>query len=288
MDVVNVTGSQPSRPQDPQAMWLVGCGNMAGAMVQGWRSAGLDLSQAVAIRPSGTPVEGVRTVRSIAEAGAAPGVAVLGFKPQKLREVAPQFASAIGEGTVVLSLLAGAEVETLRARFPRAAAVVRIMPNIAVAIRRGVTAVFGEPLSEEQRSRVAALLGPLGYVAWCAGEAELGAIGHVAGSGPAYVARFIAALASAGEGKGLDPGLALTIARETVLGTGWLAAADADEPLEELARRVTSPNGTTQAGLEVLDAELPNLIERTITAAGRRSAELAAAARDIDSVPVRP
>jgi pyrroline-5-carboxylate reductase len=98
------------------------------------------------------------------------------------------------------------------------------------------------------------------------------------GRPPAYVARFIAAFAATGEGRGLDPGLALTAAREAVLGSAWLAAATG-EPMTDLARRVTSPNGTTQAGLEVLDPELPNLIDRTLAAATKRSGELAAEIR---------
>jgi pyrroline-5-carboxylate reductase len=115
----------------------------------------------------------------------------------------------------------------------------------------------------------------LGFAPWCATEEEFGAIGFVAGSTPAYVARFIAAFAAAGEGRGLDPGLALTSAREAVLGSAWLAASTG-EPMTDLARRVTSPNGTTQAGLEVLDPELPSLIDRTLAAATNRSGELAA------------
>lgn len=280
MDVVNVNGSEALTPKaESAAMWLVGCGNMAGAMVEGWRLAGADLSKATAIRPSGTPVEGVRTVRSIGEAGMAPGVAILGFKPQMLDEVAPVLASAIGAETIILSLLAGTEVAALRKRFPRASAIVRVMPNIAVAVRRGVTAVHGEELDAAQRRRVAELLMPLGFVAWCNSEEELVAIGGTAGSGPAYVARFIAAMAKAAEGKGIDPALALTIARETVFGTGWLAASE-ELPMDEIVRRVKSPKGTTEAGLEVLDAELPGLFERTVEAAGRRSAELAEAARE--------
>jgi pyrroline-5-carboxylate reductase len=286
MEVVNLTGSLQPQGHDPEAMWLVGCGNMAGAMVEGWRAAGLNLAKAVAIRPSGTEVPGVRTVRTLGEAGIAPGIAVLGFKPQKLDEVAPELGQAIGDKTIILSLLAGVEVASLRARFPNAAAVVRVMPNLPVAIRRGVVAVFGEQLDDATRSRIAALLLPLGFVAWCDSESELGAIGSVAGAGPAYVARFIAALAAAGEAKGLQPQLALTIARETVLGTGWLAASTG-EAMEEIVRRVKSPKGTTEAGLEVLDAELPALVERTIAAAGRRSAELAAEARGIDSPVTR-
>jgi pyrroline-5-carboxylate reductase len=188
---------------------------------------------------------------------------------------------------LVVSLLAGVEVQTLRQRFPNAGKIVRVMPNVTVAVRRGVLAVYGEELDSGQRNRLAALLTPLGYVVWCQTEAELGAVGSVAGAGPAYVARFIEALASAGEARGLAPSVALTIARETVFGTGWLAATTG-EAMDGIVARVRSPNGTTQAGLEVLDAELPHLIGRTIAAAGRRAAELAADARSIDSAPVAP
>lgn len=286
MEVVNVSGAAPVPAHDAQALWLVGCGNMAGAMVEGWRAAGLDLGHATAIRPSGKAVPGVRTVRSIGEAGLSPGLALLGFKPQMLPDVAPRLAAAIAPGTVVVSMLAGVEIASLRARFPHAAAIVRIMPNLPVAVRRGVVAVHGEALDEAQRASLSNLLTPLGYVAWCTSEAELGAVGSVAGAGPAYVARFIDALAKAGEARGLDATLALTMARETVLGTAWLAAATS-EPMDEIVRRVRSPKGTTEAGLAVLDVMLPALIEGTISAAGRRAAELAAEARAVDSPPVR-
>jgi pyrroline-5-carboxylate reductase len=154
-------------------------------------------------------------------------------------------------------------------------------------VRRGVIATYAEDLDDTQRSRIANLLTPLGYVAWCVNDAELGTIGSIAGAGPAYVARFIDALAKAGEGRGLEPGLALTIAREAVFGTGWLAAAT-NEPMDEIVRRVKSPKGTTEAGLAVLDAMLPALIAGTIGAAERRAEELAAGARAIDSGPAAP
>jgi pyrroline-5-carboxylate reductase len=102
----------------------------------------------------------------------------------------------------------------------------------------------------------------------------------LAGAGPAYVARFIAALAKAGTARGLEPMVAETLARETVLGTAWLAASSG-ESMEALAGRVASPNGTTEAGLAVLDrdAVLDQLIAVTIDAAARRGAEIAAEAR---------
>lgn len=264
----------------PGLSWFVGCGNMAGAMVEGWRSAGIELSQAVAIRPSGRPVEGIRTVRSVGEAGRPPKLAILGFKPQKLDEVAPQLAPRLSAQTVVISILAGVEAESLRNRFPGVAAIVRAMPNLPVAVRRGVVGLYSADADDALRQQLKQLFSVLGFVAWTASEGELAAIGSVAGAGPAYVARFIAALAKAGVQRGLDPDIASTVALETALGTGWLAAASG-ESMDAIARRVASPNGTTEAGLAVLDREgmLDALIGVTVDAAARRGAELAAEAR---------
>ena len=264
----------------PVPAWLVGCGNMAGAMVAGWRSAGVDFSSATVIRPSGTPVEGVRTVTTLAEAGNPPAMVLLGFKPQKLDEVAPDLARWVTSKTIVVSILAGVEAASLRRRFPNARAIVRAMPNLPVAVRRGVVALFSEDADEVLRSQMSQLFLALGFVPWTASEAEFSAIGAVAGAGPAYVARFIDALAKAGAARGLDEGLARTVALETVLGTGWLAAAT-QESMADIARRVASPNGTTEAGLAVLDRDhvLDELIGVTIAAAARRGAELAEEAR---------
>ena len=115
----------------PVPTWFVGCGNMAGALVEGWRSANFDLSGAVAIRPSGTPVEGVRTVTSYPDE--TPAFVMLGFKPQKLHEIAPELARSVGPETIVVSMLAGVGAASLRARFPDAKAILRIMPNLPVA-----------------------------------------------------------------------------------------------------------------------------------------------------------
>jgi len=272
----------------PGPTWFVGCGNMAGAMVEGWRSAGVELSQTVAIRPSGTPVEGVRTVQSVAEAGRPPKIVILGFKPQKLDEIASALAPRLSAQTVVISILAGVEVQSLRSRFPGAAAIVRAMPNLPVAVRRGVIGLHSDDADDLLRQQLRQLFSVLGMVAWTATEAELAAIGSVAGAGPAYVARFIAALAKAGVRRGLDPDISATVALETVLGTGWMAAASG-QSMDAIAKRVASPNGTTEAGLAMLDRDgvLDALIGVAIEAAARRGAELAADARG-DNVAAEP
>ena len=267
-------------PRLPVPTWFVGCGNMAGAMVEGWRSAGVDLSSAIVIRPSGMPVVGVRTVQKLADAGPPPRMVVLGFKPQKLDEVAPELRTFLSAKTIVVSILAGVEAASLRQRFPGAAAIVRAMPNLPVAIRRGVVALYSEDADEAAKQELGNLFAALGFAMWAADEAKFAAVGSIAGAGPAYVARFIAALAKAGEGRGLSSEIASTVALETVLGTAWLAATTG-EGMDEIARRVASPKGTTEAGLAVLDHDqvLDQLISVTIQAAARRGAELAEDAR---------
>ena len=266
----------------PGPTWFVGCGNMGGAILEGWRGAGIDVSNVVVIRPSGTPVEGVQTVQSAAEAGPPPQLVVLAFKPQKLDEVAPELRKFLTAKTVVVSLLAGVEAASLRERFPGARAIVRAMPNLAVAIRRGVVALYSKDVDAKLEYQLGEIFVTLGFSMWAADEEKFAAVGAVAGAGPAYVARFIAALAKAGEKRGLSSAMAATVALETVLGTAWLAAVK-QEGMDSIAQRVASPKGTTQAGLEVLDREavLDQLMALTIEAAARRGAELAAEAKGV-------
>jgi pyrroline-5-carboxylate reductase len=259
--------------------WFIGCGNMAGAMIAGWRAAGVDFSEALAVRPSGKQVEGLRTLTSIPDE-APPQRCVLGFKPQKLHEIAHEVAPRLSEETVLVSMLAGVEAATLRGLFPNVQSVVRIMPNLPVEQRKGVTALYSADAPDEIRRRMQLLFGMIGAAIWTETEAELAAIGSVAGAGPAYVARFIAALAKAGEQRGLDPQTAVTVALETVLGTA-LMAEQTGESMDEIARRVASPKGTTEAGLAILDEDsaLNRLVAETIAAAARRGLQLAEEAR---------
>jgi pyrroline-5-carboxylate reductase len=266
--------------QLPRPTWFAGCGNMGGAIIDGWRAAGLDLGGVTVIRPSGKPVEGTRTISSFADAGAPPKLLVIGFKAHKIAEIARELRRYLSAGTVVVSLLAGVEADSLRDRFPGAAAIVRATPNLPVAVRRGVTGLYSADASDAVRDEVGNIFSALGFAMWMVDEARLGALGAVAGAGPAYVARFIAALTNAGEKRGLSAEIAEVIARETVLGTAWMGAT-MNEGTESIARRVASPNGTTEAGLAVLDREqaLDRLVAETIEAAARRGAELALEAR---------
>jgi pyrroline-5-carboxylate reductase len=266
--------------QIPVPTWFVGCGNMAGAILDGWRMGGLDLSGITVIRPSGKPVEGTNVVTSAVQAGPPPRLVVLGFKPQNLGEIAPSLRQYLSAKTIVVSLLAGVEAATLRRHFPGVGAIVRATPNLPVAVRRGVTGLYIQEFDEQARTTINNLFSALGFAMWMSDEQKLGALGAVAGAGPAYVARFIAALARAGVKRGLTDEISSTIALETVLGTAWMATTN-QQGMDSIARRVASPNGTTEAGLAVLDHDrvLDELVALTIDAAARRGAELAEEAR---------
>jgi len=261
-------------PVFPTPAWLVGCGNMAGAMVEGWRAGGADFSGVTVIRPSGTQVEGVRTVTDYPDEQ--PRLVMLGFKPQKLDEIAPGLEPHIGPDAILVSMLAGVSAASLRERFPGAKAIVRIMPNLPVAQVQGVTAVYSGDGDINRLAEVRQLMASLGMIAWCETEEELGVIGAVASAGIAYVARFADALGKSGEALGLKPGMAQQVAVQTLVGTGVLAKATGAS-MAEIARRVASPRGTTEQGLAVLDAPdgLQPLVDRTIAAAIRRGQELA-------------
>jgi len=264
----------------PEPTWFVGCGNMGGAILDGWRMGDLSLARVTVIRPSGKPIDGARVVTSLRDAGAPPRIVVLAFKPQKLDEIAPELRQYLSAKTTVVSLLAGIEVASLRQRFPGVGAIVRATPNLPVAVRRGVTGLYSADVDPETKTLLNNLFSALGYAIWTADEQKLGALGAVAGAGPAYVARFIAALSKAGVKRGLTEEIAATLAIETVLGTAWMAATT-NENMQSIAKRVASPNGTTEAGLAVLDHNdvLDELIALTIDAAAKRGAELAEMAK---------
>lgn len=264
-------------PSFPTPAWLVGSGNMAGAMIDGWRAAGVDFSDVTVIRPSGRPVNGIRTVTGYPPER--PRFVMLGFKPQKLDDVVPVLAPHVSGDAVLVSMLAGITVATLRKRFPTARAIVRIMPNLPVAQRAGVTPLYCEDGDDEARQVVERLMQALGLAPWCETERQIAAIGAISASGPAYFARFAEAIGRAGAAQGLDAATAAAIAAQTLIGTAAFAAASG-ESMAALADRVASPKGTTEQGLLVLDGPdgLQPLVDRMLGAALRRVDELAAEA----------
>lgn len=258
---------------------LVGCGNMAGAMLFGWLAAGLDPARFAVVDPAARDLPpGVRALSAI-PADERFDAILLGVKPQMLAQIVPQVEPAVGPATTVFSILAGVELAVLAAQFPRAGGFVRVMPNLAAALGKSPMALASQGLDDAARDEAKSLLAPLGTPEWVA-EAEFDLVTALAGSGPAFVYRFIDALSVAATDLGLDEGKAKRLALAMVDGAAALAAASPHDP-GELARRVASPGGVTLAGLEVLDdgESLLRLLERTLRAARDRSADMAAEAR---------
>jgi pyrroline-5-carboxylate reductase len=258
---------------------LIGCGNMAGAMLSGWLAAGLAPGRFAVFDPNvGELPAGVRSLAA-APADERFDAVLLGVKPQALDDVVPMAEPATGPETTLFSILAGVELAVLAEQFPRAAGLVRVMPNLAAALGKSPIALASQGLDDAARDAAKALLAPLGTPEWVE-EAEFDLVTALAGSGPAFVYRFIDALAVAAQDLGLDESKAKRLALAMVEGASALAAASPHDP-GELARRVASPGGVTLAGLEVLDKgdSLRSLLERTLRAARDRSAEMAAEAR---------
>jgi pyrroline-5-carboxylate reductase len=198
---------------------------------------------------------------------------VLACKPQQLGSLDPRLAE-LTAGKLVLSILAGKRVDRLAQTFPKARAIVRAMPNTPGQIGAGVTGWCSKtPLTADDEKIVAIILGALGKMVQLR-EDQLDAVTGLSGSGPAYVFEFAAALREAGIAAGLDRETAKLLAVETVLGSAKLLDQSTAEA-EELRNQVTSPNGTTFAGLQRMAArDFRGLIRETVLAATARSVEL--------------
>ena len=262
-----------------ESILIVGCGNMAGAMLKGWLAGGLAPARFTVVDPAAPELPaGVRGLSEVPP-GSAFETIVLGIKPQLLAQVAPPLEPLAGPGSVLVSILAGVELAVLRDHFPRAGGLLRVMPNLAAALGKSPMALAADGLDRAARAAVIELLAPLGTPEWVAEDA-FDLVTALAGSGPAFVYRFIDALAQGAIDLGLPADEARRLALATVDGAAALATVSPHDP-GELARRVASPGGVTQAGLAALDEgqSLRRLVTATLRAARDRSVEMATAAR---------
>lgn len=253
---------------------LIGCGRMGGAMLKGWLARGLDPASVTVIDPKIAAEWQEMGLRINAALPERPAVVVIAVKPQMMAEALPQIAGM--SDTLVLSVAAGTTIATFQRHFPDAP-IIRVMPNTPAAIGQGVSAIIGNARATGDDLALAErLMSAVGRVVRLTSEDQMDAVTGLSGSGPAYVFHMIEAMAAAGVAQGLDPVLALELARVTVAGAGALAVHD-DEAPGVLRENVTSPGGTTAAGLAVLmdpDSGLPPLMRRTVAAATERGKEL--------------
>ena len=259
---------------------FLGSGNMATAFAEGLLAKNAVTQSALrCFSASGKSAAvlaektGILEARSLVELLAGADTLVVAFKPQHLATADPALAN-LTAGKLVLSVLAGKKISSLQRVFPQARNIVRTMPNTPGQIGAGITGwCVTAPLSATDRATVETILGALGKAVEVS-EAQMDAVTGVSGSGPAYVFEFAAALRDAGVAAGLAPETAQTLAVETLLGAARLLARKNIEP-ETLRNQVTSPNGTTFAGLQRMAArDFRGLVREAVLAAKARSEEL--------------
>jgi pyrroline-5-carboxylate reductase len=262
---------------------FVGAGKMAralaGALLRGRVMRAEDFICSSRSEESGRPFlemfPGARWTGDIAAQTEDAQLVVLAIKPQQFGGVLPTLKTA-GRDKLFLSLAAGITLEKLRGWLDPSARIIRVMPNTPMQIGQGASVYAGGPdVTEEDFELVGRILSAAGK-AWRVEEAQIDAITSLSGSGPAYVFHFIEALVKGGTAAGLEEKFARELAIQTVLGAAQLAAASTLTP-RELAEQVKSPGGTTLAACAELEKDdaLNRLMERCMTAARRRAAELA-------------
>ncbi|CRK76043.1 Pyrroline-5-carboxylate reductase [Nereida ignava] len=263
---------------EQRGMVLLGCGKMGSAMLRGWLADGLSTQAVSVLDPFPSAWLNECGVRVNQELPTNPALVLIAVKPQMMGDALPQM-QALGNGdSVFLSVAAGVTLANFSSVLGPKTPIIRAMPNTPAAVGAGITALIGNAETTPDHLDMAeALLRAVGQVVRLDNEDQMDAVTGVSGSGPAYVFHMIEALAAAGQAQGLGADLAMQLAKATVAGAGQLAAASEETP-SELRVNVTSPNGTTQAGLEVLMDEkhgLGPLMSKTVAAATTRSKELA-------------
>jgi pyrroline-5-carboxylate reductase len=275
--------------QDP--VGVIGGGTIALAILRGAFDAGVldprvvavadpdsvkrDIFRAMGVRAHKRAAEVVQWLQQ-AESLPGEGILVLAVKPQSLASVAAEVAPELTPARrVIYTLLAGTPTTRVRALLGEQTAVVRVMPNTPVAIRRSTTAIArGDGAAEGDEARAVEIFTALGRVVTI-DESLMDAFTAVSGSGPAYVYYLAEAMTRAALDVGFDQDTAQWIVRWTIAGAAALLDAT-DQPPATLRAAVTSKGGTTAAALSVLDAaEVMEAFARAVRAARDRGRELA-------------
>lgn len=263
----------------PESVGTIGAGNMAEAILRGLLRAGMRPEQLLAADPDATRRAhletelAIRVVEDNAEIARSCEVVVIAVKPSVVESALRDLPG--GEGPLYVSIAAGRSSASLRAALPAGARVARAMPNTPALISAGISALAQDSgASEEDLVRAESVLGAIGRVLRVP-ESQMDAVTGLSGSGPAYVCLFVEALSEAGVREGLPVAAAQELALETVLGAARLIR-ESGEPPAMLRDRVTSPGGTTVAGLAALkERGFREALLAAVHAASARSRELA-------------
>ena len=265
----------------PRGIAMIGGGQMALALAEGFVKAGLLTPGEITVFDPHEParerlasrVPGVRFAATSPEAAQAARLVMLAIKPQQAAAACGEIRPAVAADAVIVSIVAGLSTAAL-ARLTGSERIIRVMPNTPSLVGRGVSVVCRTPaVPAADAARVLELLAAVGHVHEV-DESLMDAVTGLSGSGPGFIARFVEALAAGGVEAGLPEPLALALAVETLAGTGAILEVTGEHPAE-IRARVTSPGGTTLAGLGVLEERgATAAIQAAVVAAANRAREL--------------
>ena len=258
---------------------FIGGGNMAQALIGGLLARGLPATRITV----SDPVEKVRLMLAekdlhVTDDNAAAirdaDIVVFAVKPQVFAGILKPLKGQL-EGKLVISIVAGAEISTI-ASILETGRIVRVMPNTPALVQTGAHGLFAnEAVTAQDRELASQVLASTGLTIWVNSEAQIDAVTAVSGSGPAYFFYMMESMIRAGKNLGLDEKVATALTLQTALGAAQMAITSSSSPAE-LRKNVTSPNGTTQAAIEVFDhAHISQNIQAALAAAQKRSQQLA-------------
>lgn len=262
---------------------FIGGGNMAEALISGLTAAGHSASHVHVTDISRERLGflqqqyGVTTYADIAGLTASSDVLLLAVKPQQINAVLDEMVAkggGVDGGQTVISIAAGISSGRISERLGEGAAVVRVMPNTPCLLGEGMSVLFSTA-GKIHRQRAEYVLAASGKTAWIDDEKQMHAVTAVSGSGPAYFFLLAELMQAAGQELGLPRELTEQLVGQTALGAAHMLV-ESGKSAELLRQQVTSPGGTTQAALEAMfEGELPETVRHALTAAAKRSRELA-------------
>ncbi|MDQ0613895.1 pyrroline-5-carboxylate reductase [Microbacterium sp. W4I4] len=268
---------------------FLGAGSMGGAILQGVVASGVPVdggivatnrtrakADALASLPGVTSIALEENADGNTDAAAAARIVLVGVKPAMVPDLLRDIAPVLREDAIVVSLAAGVTLGTFADALGAGVHAVRSMPNTPATVGRAVTGIAaGASATAEDMALVRALFETVGAVIEVP-EAQIDPLSTVSGSGPAYVYLLIEELTKAASGMGFSDADSRLMAEQTFIGAAALLEASGEDPAE-LRRRVTSPKGTTERAVAVMqDAQLDDMFARATAAALARAQELAA------------
>ncbi len=262
---------------------IIGAGNMGASLTGGLIKNGHPVDKIIATDPSHekrlhlTHTYGIKTLDDNLAAVSVADVVIFAVKPQAFEVVASPLKEIINQRKpLIISIAAGVRAASIQKWLGGHAAIVRVMPNTPALVGAGASALYANPeVSDEQHNIAESIVRAVGIAVWVKEESQMDTVTALSGSGPAYFFLILEALQEGAEELGLSAETAQMLAQQTALGAALMAIDSTHSPAE-LRQHVTSPGGTTEAAIAVLEkSDLRSILKKALVAAKNRSEELA-------------